>query len=214
MGALLALGGCIGGFYLASNSWGGTVVVHSSYFSDRRSPAAIRRVFDFSHLDGSALRLASQKRLVTDARVILADSKVGLELGHFVTKAADGSRLFACEFYDRITLSFEAEGVAENGEKAILKVDGPCAMGDDLNRMAPIWLPTGRFAREKSTDMELTYAESEGVSFKFENMPTAWPHSWILTSIRVFNAEEAGREISISQREMREMSDHPIRVVW
>lgn len=203
------------GFYLAATSRDGMVVVPSSRFVSPRGPAAIRRVFDFSHLNGSALRLASQKRLVTDARVIASAAQTGVELGHFVTRAADGSRLFACEFFDRVTLTFEAEGVAEGGEKATLRVDGPCAMGQDLNRIAPIWIPHARIVSEKpAADLELAFADVSGVNYKFENVPSDWPRKWVLTEIRVFNSEETGRELAISRREMIEIGGAPIRLTW
>ena len=212
--AVLVATAAIGGFYGASRSWDGTVIVHAMSFEDRRSPAAIQRVFDFSHLDGDKLRLASQKRLVTDARTILGQDEVGIELGHFVTKGDNGARLFACEYFDRLTLSFEAEGLASNGDKATMKIDAPCRMGPDLNRIAAIWVPTRRIVEEKPVDMDLAYKENDSVRFRFDNMPSQWPRSWIMTSIRIYNDAETGRELSISHPEMREIAERPIRVAF
>ena len=205
----------VGGFYLAANSWEGTVMVPTSRLSSPRGPAAIRRVFDFSHLNGSALRLASQKRLVTDARIVATSSKIGIELGHFVTRSADGSRLFACEFFDRVNLTFEAEGIAESGEKPTMNVDGPCLMGQDLNRIAPIWIPVQKITAERTAPgLELSFSEFANVNFRFENIPSDWPKAWVLTSVRVFNSEETGRELAISHRELAEIGGQPLRLVW
>jgi hypothetical protein len=214
LGALVACAAAAAGFYAAAASWGGTVIVHSDYSGARRNPAAIRRVFDFSHLDGSALRLASQKRLVTDARIVPGQGEVGVELGHFVTKADDGSRLFACEYYDRLTLTFEAENVADSGEKATMQVEAPCRMSHDLNRIAPIWIPVGLIAAEKPIDSELSFPGSSETRFRFENIRGQWPRSWVMTSVTIFNGAESERELSISRSEMRELEETPIRVAW
>ena len=204
--------GCVAGFKAACDSWNGTVIVRQDYGGNRRGPAAIRRVFDFSRLEGGALRLASQRRLVSDARVILADANVGVELGHFVTRGADGSRLFACEYFDRLEIQFEGEGVAESGEKATMKVDAPCLMGQDLNRISPIWIPVARILSQKPADMDLSFADN--VKFRFENIPSSWPKTWIMTSVTIFNSQEGGREITISREEMVDIAERPLRMTW
>lgn len=214
IGAACAALGAIAGFGAALVSWDGTVAVHFRGSPGARAPAAIRRIFDFSHLDGGALRLASQRRLVTDARVILADAEIGLELGHFVTKSEDGTRLFACEYFDRIDLSFEAEGIAASGEKPTMKIEAPCEMSEDLNRIAPIWIPFARLAEEDPVDMDISYSDTSATRLRFENMPGAWPRTWVLAEIRIYSARFEGREIAISREEMRQIVDRLLRISW
>ena len=213
-GVVLAfLGTFAAGFFVATSSWQGLVFVHSDYFQDYRSPAAIKRVFDFSHLEGSALRLASQKRLITDARILQESERVGIELGHFVTNG-EGRKQLACEYYDSIRLTFEASGMAENGEKATMEVVGPCLVpvAQDLNRIAPLWIPVSKLLMETPHDKDYVFPEAEGVHMKFAHLGSHWPHEWALTSVKLYHQTEAKREISISGPEMQDLVKRPLRL--
>ena len=206
----------LGGFFVATTSFRGLIYVHSDYFNNGRNPAAIRRSFDFSHLEGSALQLASRRRLVTDAQVVLAESgMVGVELGHFLTRDDSGRQVFACEFYDRVSMRFEAEGVADGGEKPGMVVEGPCSvpLAEDLNRMAPIYIPVARIMGMPAADSEaLTFPDIAGVQYKFSSVGTQWPRHWILQGIRLFNQHEPTRDISIGAAEMRKISSKAISI--
>ncbi|MES2965157.1 MAG: hypothetical protein V4760_14825, partial [Bdellovibrionota bacterium] len=138
------------GVVMGRSSWDGAVFLsHTSSLMKNRNPAAIRKDLDFSKLSGDELITASQKRLVTAARVILEKETVGVELGHFVTRDANGDRQLACDFYDRMRLRFEAEGVASSGEKPELEIEGPCRTSSDITRIEPLWIPVQRILGEK-----------------------------------------------------------------
>ena len=64
-----------------------------------RDPAAIRRTYDFSMLNGSALESAAKMRILSGAKVVRGNSEVGIELGHFVVKGEDGQKTLACQRY-------------------------------------------------------------------------------------------------------------------
>lgn len=205
------------GFKVAISSFDGVVFVSSTTKANARNPAAIRRDLDFSRLDGAELITASQKRLVTAARVILEHDDMGLELGHFVTRGEDGERQLACDYYDRVSLRFEAEGIAESGEKSVMEVDGPCRTGNDITRIDPIWIPVQRILGERPTNMDLTYPDVpalEGISFHFDHMGTQWPSRWALQMVRLYHEDEPGREVTISERDLREILDRPVILNW
>ncbi|MEK7355789.1 MAG: hypothetical protein AAB250_05040, partial [Bdellovibrionota bacterium] len=62
----------IAGVMLARGSWNGNIFLsRTSTLMKNRNPAAIRKDLDFSKLSGDELITASQKRLVTAARVLL-----------------------------------------------------------------------------------------------------------------------------------------------
>lgn len=180
-----------------------------------RTPAAIRKDMDLSELDGAALVSASQKRLLSAARVILQDSEIGIELGHFVTRDLAGNKELACDFYSKVILRFEADGIAEfdssdnfDGErfhKPRMEIEGPCRTADDITRIEPIWIPVDKILDERPGDIELSYGGD--VHFKFDSMTSEWPRRWILTSIRLFNESEPGRDINISSTEIREIRE-------
>ncbi len=205
----------IAGVMLARGSWNGNIFLsRTSTLMKNRNPAAIRKDLDFSKLSGDELITASQKRLVTAARVLLEKETVGLELGHFVTRDENGDRQLACDYYDRMKLRFEADGIATSGEKPALEIEGPCRTSTDITRIEPIWIPVQRILGEKATDSDLTFPDQEGVSFRFRHMSGEWPTRWSLQSVRLYNDAEGGREVSIDGPDLRELRERPIVLSW
>ena len=185
----------------------------SQFSSSSRIPAAIRHDMDFSQLEGSELVSASQKRLLTAARVILQDDQMGIELGHFVLRGESGRSQLACDYYDQVKLTFEAEGIADSGEKPLMEISGPCRPGTDMTRIEPIWIPVSRILSERVNNMDLT-DDTGNVSFHFSNMGGEWPGRWALKSARLLNSQESGKEITIEHSDLREILHHPFVLNW
>ncbi len=209
----------LAGVFMGRLSWHGAIYLTSTSFTTNlRNPAAVHRDLDFTKLDGAELITGNQNRLVTTARIILGKEaqagEMGIELGHFVTRDEQGNKQLACEFYDRMRLKFEAEGVASSGDRPAMEIEGPCRTGDDITRIEAVWIPVTRILGEKPSDMDLSFPESEGVSFKFQNLMGEWPKRWNLTSIRVFNDAESNRSVSFSAEEMHRMGSKPVVLAW
>ena len=203
------------GVGLARTSWDGAIYLSkTSFMLKNRNPAAIRKDVDYSKLDGDELITASQKRMISAAKVILQNDGVGIELGHFVTRDENGDRQLACDFYDRVRLRFEAEGIATDGQKPVLEVEGPCRTANDITRMEPIFIPVQKILAEKTSDADLSFPDQEGVNFKIRDVGSAWPTHWRLQSVRLFNEVEGGREVSVSGRDLRELRERPIMLHW
>lgn len=204
------------GVFVAQFSWNGVVYLSEAELRNARSPAAIRRDLDFSLLNGADLVTASQKRLVTAARTVSEKGDIGIELGHFVTRGADGRRELACDVYDRVSLRFEAEGIAEGGEKPTMEVESPCTMSRDITMIEAVWIPVQRIMSERSTDMDLSLDERNGskVSFKFSNMTSDWPTQWRLASVRLSDNDQKGPEVSLAGRELRDLLKKPMVLNW
>lgn len=212
--ALCLLLAMSGGVYMSVRTWGQiTYLSDIQLNSNSRIPAAIRRDLDFSKLDGAELITASQKRLVTAAQVILQEEDLGVQLGHFVTRGTTGKSQLACDFYDRVTMRFEAEGIADSGEKPVMEIEGPCRPATDITRIEPIWIPVARILGERPSDMDLAYGDGN-VQFRFAHMGTEWPLRWSLQSVRLYNGEESGREVNISRQELREIMQKPLILNW
>lgn len=203
------------GASLAHQSWHGAIYLTSTSFtSNLRNPAAVHRDLDFTKLDGAELITGTQNRLVTSARVLLQPGQMGIELGHFVTRDDQGNRQLACEFYDRVRFRFEAEGVATDGERPVMEIEGPCRTGDDVTRIEAVWVPVAKILSEKPADMDLTFPDNDGVTFKFENMNGEWPNRWHLQTLRVFNDAEKTRSISISSEDLHRIGGKPLVLAW
>ncbi len=200
----------------ASHSWKGAMYLGDGTLvnSNSRNPAAIRHDLDFSRLEGAELVTATQKRLVTAARVILRDGLVGVELGHFVTRDSKGQKRLACDMlYNRLHLRFEANGVASGGEKPVMEVDGPCLTSNqDISAIEPIWIPVREILKTQATNEDLDF--NDGVQFKFLNMSGDWPVSWSLESVRLYDQESTAQEVKISAQELHELREKPFVINW
>jgi hypothetical protein len=204
------------GFFATVNSWDGMIYVSDLKIKglSGRVPAAIHKELDFSRLDGAALLNASQKRLLTAAKVIMDHDGVGLEFGQFVIRTADGQRQLACDYYDRVTVKLVADGMAASGEKPEMIISAPCFTAADLTRTEPIRIPTRRIEAENPVDMDLNYPDVVGTSFQFRNMTSRWPKRWAVTGVKLYRESEPGREIQVDQNEIREHSKKSLIVIW
>ncbi len=204
----------VGGF-AGRKSWNGAIFLTSTSFtSNLRNPAAVRRDLDFTRLSGTELLTGTSSRLVSDARVILEKGEMGIELGHFVTRDEQGNKLLACDYFDRMRLTFEAEGMASSGERPAMIVEGPCRTANDITRIEPIWIPVTKIVSEKAADMDLSFPEEEGVTFKFQDMTGEWPRRWHLTNVRVFNDTESNRSVELSNDTLRSIRSRPVVLAW
>jgi hypothetical protein len=196
----------IGGRYYSRHHFHGGVTTP-------RVPAAIPKVFDYTHLEGEALETAVQRRLLSGTEFTKADEGIELHVGHFVTNDGEGHPAFACDVYNRVTFIFEAEGFATGGERPTLTVEGPCEMGENVSEMKALLVPVEKVLSEKPGNLELSYAEAGAVSMKFTNMSEDWPRQWVLSGIKIFNRDD-GRSIILDQKSMRKLSSNPLTMIW
>ncbi|HEX4924159.1 MAG TPA: hypothetical protein VFV50_08735 [Bdellovibrionales bacterium] len=178
-----------------------------------RTPAAIPKTFDYSHLEGPALESAIQRRLLTGTEFTRVADGVELHLGHFVTSNNDGKPAFACEVFNRVTFTFEADGFATAGERTTLEVEGPCEMSANISEMQPLLIPVGNILNEKPGNLELNYMIGTPISLKFSNMPDEWPRQWVLSGIKIYNRED-GRSFIVDQKNLRKLATEPLTMVW
>lgn len=207
------------GVYGGARSWKGVVyLTDGTLVNSSRNPAAIKRELDFSRLDGAELIMATQKRLVSAAKIIIHEGQLGVELGHFVTRDLSGQRRLACDSnyngtYNRLTLRFDAEGVASAGETPYMEVDAPCRSSlNDITRVDPIWIPVRKILESKAIDSDVDFAD--GVKYKFSFLNGNWPGMWTLQSVRLYSSEDASREVRISARELKEIRKRPVILNW
>lgn len=197
-------------------TWDGKIFVSKSqYIENVRNPAAIRNVFDYSQFEGEPLKMRSLKRLISGAQVVAHQSQVGIELGHFITKGEGGRGQLACDFYNRVTLQFEGEGVFESGEKPVMTVEAPCMVSADINKIETIWIPYVRLIsenREPARTIDTTYPDMANVHFKFDNMTSIWPREWTLVSLRLYSESNPGREVQMNKAEIAGILEHSFTI--
>ncbi len=175
-----------------------------------RDPAAIKRTYDFSHLEGSALSYASKQRLLEGIKIINDKEDVGIGLGHFVFKGPGSEKVFACEQFSKVILVFEGEGMAVGGELPKMEVEGPCSMAADINAISPIWIPTSQFLKDKPFDGEYDFKEGHVSRLKFTNIADAWPKTWVLRSVQLKGDSDSLPEVTVVGRELETILEKPL----
>ncbi|MCB0351575.1 MAG: hypothetical protein KDD38_10350 [Bdellovibrionales bacterium] len=180
--------------------------------SSERSPAAIPKIYDYSHLAGEALLEAAQDRLINGVKVISAGGASGIQLGHFVVKNDQGLSVSACELFSRVELVFFAGGMAVSGDSPKMIVIGPCTPGENINVIAPIMIPSAKILDAPVRDQEFSDFSDNAVTVKLENVSDTWPRVWILQSARLVGAHS--EEIKVEDKDIRRVLGKAPYIDW
>jgi len=177
-------------------------------FAGSRDPAAIRKSYDFSELDGLALSQATKQRLIAGAKLLKEPSQVGVELGHFVVRKGSGEKMFACNKYEDVILEFEGDGMAVAGQKPMMEVEGECEISADINRISPLWIPVAKILGEPVAEGEFDFRDGRPIKVKFANVADQWPVAWVLKSVRL--QAPSGESLKIEGDELRQYIPKPM----
>lgn len=177
------------------------------HFSISRDPAAVRSTFDFSHLKGDPLVEAVKARMISGFQLAKEADRIGLSLGHFAFINQLGNKTLACKEYEKVILSFEAEGVLVSGERPSMVLEGSCRFSEDLSRIRPLYLPVARILGERPADGEFNFRDENPVVVRFSNLSDEWPRQWLLTSVSLQGTKE---KILIERNELRRLIGQPM----
>lgn len=188
------------GFFVTKMSWNGETFISVSNIRDQeqRSPAAVKKVFDYSQFEGTVLSSMSKQRIVLNASVAKNEGSIGVALGHFVVKSDQGQPLLACQMYDKVVLEYEAEGMAVGGETPRMQVRGPCSVVQDLNRMESLWIPFAKIQAEKAVDGEFNFNEPNSISIEFRSLAGEWPKRWAFKAVQLMDSKNNNSDLSVS----------------
>lgn len=212
LGVLLFTCMVVGVSLFSSRQYFGVIYVD---LGDGRVPAAIRKSYDVSGLEGIALSKKIHDRLVGDAKVMRRDSEVGIELGQFVVEGASGRKQITCSIYDRVQMVFIGENEANNGHSPEMLVEGPCRNAAESPLfIETFWIPVSDIQKQPTTTAELNYFDDRQLSLKFSHMGDEWPKTWVLDSIRLSDDEKHQGEILVERSEIRQIAPQSILMDW
>lgn len=194
------------GFFAVGYS---VIMSTSPNFPISRDPAAVRQVFDFSHLRGSALDAAIKQRVVAGLEVFKEDGAVSVGLGHFAFVNGGGEKTLGCREYGKVAMVFEADGVVVNGERPKMEVEGACEFSDDLASVNPLTIPVARILGERPADGEFQFLDGKPVTVKFSNLSDEWPRRWILSGIRFDGGKS---DVVVDRNELAKLLGHSLLV--
>ncbi|MFV8247728.1 hypothetical protein [Bdellovibrio bacteriovorus] len=178
-----------------------------------RDPAAVRNNFDFSHLRGEQLQEAVRQRLLAGLEIRKNTQGAGIGLGHFVFIDESGSKKLACQEFQKVFLSFEAEGVSIGGDKPQMEVEGRCDVSSDMSRINALYVPIQKILGEHPGDGEFQFNEGPKVTVRFTNLPEEWPRTWLLKSVKLVN-ESASEALVVESDEVAKTLGHPVVFSW
>lgn len=177
-----------------------------------RGPAAINHRSLFSQPLPNDLQ-AMAKEILKDAEIKVAKQESALVLSHFDV-AVSGQARSLCEVFDRLEVRFEAEGMAVNGARPTLFIEGPCEAGSGT-KMRPIFIPVAMLKAERpSTGVEMTFSPHRQFTYRTENFDGSWPSHWVLTEIRGFSQAAEKVEFRLGRREIYTHSEGPLQMIW
>jgi hypothetical protein len=175
-----------------------------------RDPAAIRKVYDFSTLDGSALSQATKHRIISGFEVIKDEQGLGIALGNFVVKGNQGSKEFSCRKFQTITLSFVSDGVAIAGEKAKMEIEGRCEVSSDINKLMPLILPLNKILGQPVADGEFDFWQEDQIKVRFSNVADSWPAQWTLSKVKMSN--DNNEELVVEESDIQALLGKPAQL--
>lgn len=174
---------CLVGFFFGIGF--SAILATSPKFIISRDPAAIRQVYDFSHLRGSALEVAMKERVIGGLEVFQEARQIGVGVGHFAFVNSAGEKTLGCREYGKITFKFEAEGIVVNGERPVMEVEGACEFSEDLAHISPLYIPVARIFAEKPADGEFQFRDGKEITVRFSNLSNEWPRQWVLVGTKM-----------------------------
>lgn len=202
------------GFRVSVDSWDGQVFV---YMGENRAPASVRKIGDYEPLDRKALFTAPNKQLLNNAAAVRDEKYVKINLGHPLLKTSWGSE-FACPvsghsgLFDRVELTFMGLGVSEGGESPKLVVETDCLPGENLNTLAPIWIPM-QFLSWQSGD-KFRVAGDHPMDVHFENKTGWWPEQWVLWNVKLFDRTRPESALNFGSAKLREANSKLLSFEW
>lgn len=174
-----------------------------------RDPAAIHGSYDLSNLSGENLSVAVRNRLLKGMDVQKTAESISVEVGNFVFTASDGTRKFACEEFDKIAVTFVAEGASVAGEKPFMTLKGKCQNDIDLSRILPMQIPLNVFVMETPADGEFQTSGPLNVEVNLKHMPDHWPKTWVLHSVELFKSANT-EKLVVNQSDVTQILGKPV----
>lgn len=206
------------GLYLgcsaAMTSWQGTFFVSNSKYITIRNPAYVQKFAEFSELKGKAWNLLSRERLLAEAFPIKEADRTGFVFGHFITQDEQGRKYFACDLYNKVELTFVAEGIMESGEFSLMKVQAPCHANADLNTLEPVWIPQKEILSKNPTPTLKFDFPNLDVHISFTNLASQWPRQWVLQEVKLSQDLNVIPALSIDAKEITRSAKSPMNLTW
>lgn len=188
---------------------------------DDRFPANLRQGYDISAMSDQPLRVATMDSFMKSASITSSSSSVIINLNQFAARTKGGEMTLSCLVYDRVQLTFEAEGEASSGDKPIFVVRAPCSFEkEDIVKLRAIPIPVASLLSQPASSREYRFAKHPSHFYEFRYGNGHWPRTWALRTVQFQKVGRDGGESLIfsakekpNQKKAKKAS-RPLKMVW
>lgn len=148
---------------------------------------------DLSQASPKEFRTAFKYSLITPIELREDQGSQFIRLGNFMMAGTDGQKVFVCNRYPTLVLTFEADGIASAGDIPRMETSFPCRVGEDTNMLEPLVIPYEMILRSPLTQKDFTTSQegSYAQSFvHFHNVYGEWPTQWNLVKVALYSEDE------------------------
>lgn len=193
--------GLFGGFKISIGSFNNEefVEVATILNQNNREIAAIKKDLGLSSLGDHLLISTSPLRSLLAARLERTSQYFSIILGHFSTKDTKGDAVFACQLYDKVTLTYESFLGSQSPPQSMILEMG-CHMADnDVKHLAPLNFAPESILKEPAGDGIFQFSEKGEFTVHFQNIDQQWARKWNFKGVKFSNSKSGitPKEISI-----------------
>ena len=188
--------------------------VFTQHAKDGRLPASLpkTKVFDFTQLE-QGQNVTLRKHILNKSEAVADHDRFGIRVGHFMVRNSSGQTEGACDMYDSVTYTFEAEGMAVNGERPKLVLSGKCHSQNESS-LEPLWIPVGDLVKRPAGNMDYSLNDADQTNVHFEDMDMVWPKHWVLSGVKFQSHDPATTPLTMDRLEVYKYSRTPLVMYW
>lgn len=166
---------------------------------NHRIPAALKRQLDLTSFAKNPVRVLKREQFFSHVDVVSTADQTVFNMPQFAADQKDGTYNLACLVYDRIELTFHADGVVHSTGTPELRVESPCGFFENnISKMNSIVIPTAELkARDPSTDTH-EFAHLPGKVYRTNHIYGSWPKSWVLKEVRFTDLGDLSKDLVMS----------------
>ncbi len=206
IGLVSVLMGFFYSYHLALHSMNGEefVQVDDLLEKNSRDLAAVKKEIGLGVYTDHLLISTSPIKTLSLARLTKSENFFQITLGNFSTKDIRGELAFACQVYDKVTITYESFAMTEKNELQVspqtMMLEMNCKIADnDVKHLMTINLAPGKILREQPGDGTFQFTEKGEFSVHFQNVEDTWAKQWILKSVQFRDSQKQlpAKDISV-----------------
>lgn len=176
----------------------------------------VARLGDLSELQGPEFMKAFKYALIQNAHALEDENEISFTFGNFLMAGDEGQKVFVCNQYPYMELSFVADGVAFSGEAPRVTIRGLCETASENIFIEPLKIPYRDILALPVSQQEFTPKESEThrqrISIQLRNITEPWPRQWNLVRVKLY--DDQNRSLSLDGYEIISILGQPLTMEW